>query len=77
MAATGSYEILIKRRPFKALVCLVTLVTFLFNTVSLDLAWALEASSRLSINSDRADNPVSLKELNVDTFTLPEYLGQV
>ena len=66
------------KRPFKVLVCLVTLWSFLFNTVSFDLAWAARAPLELSGDgSNRAGGPGVVKELRVDTFTLPEYLGRI
>ncbi|MDP2929304.1 MAG: hypothetical protein Q8O01_04490 [Candidatus Omnitrophota bacterium] len=73
----------------KVLVCLVTLMAFLFNMVSYDLAllrplgfvgqaWAVGASSGLpGGGSDRASGSSSFKEVRVETFALPEYLGYV
>ena len=147
MITARSNGIIIKRKPFKVLVCLVTLWSFLFNTVSYDLAllsplgfvgqaWAatprrgLPSDSSLArpsaplgtspeqgrrtrggtepsrstrtpleptgVGSNRAvlrqaqdspeqgrragspDSPGAIiKELSVDTFSLPEYLGRV
>ncbi|MFA5143730.1 MAG: twin-arginine translocation signal domain-containing protein [Candidatus Omnitrophota bacterium] len=78
MITARSNGILRNRKPFKVLVCLVTLVAFLVNTVSFDVAWAIGTPSGLpGGGSDRADGPGFVKGLNVDTFTLPEYLGLV
>lgn len=78
--SNGSFGI--KNKPFKVIICLVTLMAFLFNTVSYDLAWAARTPSELpGGGSDRAGSPDSpgfiIKELRVDTFTLPEYLGRI
>ena len=65
-------------KPFKVLVCLVTLTAFLFNTVSYDFAWAAGTPSELpGGGSDRAGSTGAFKELNPATFTLPAYLGTV
>jgi len=73
-----SNRALVKYKPFKVLVCLVTLVAFLCNTVLFDSAWAVGTPSTLTGRGvDGAGGSGSLKELNIDTFTLPEYLGQV
>lgn len=67
-----------RKGPFKVLVCLVTLWSFLFSTISYDLAWAARTTLELSADgSNRAGSPGVVKELNVDTFTLPEYLGRI
>ena len=78
-ARSNSYIGLLQKKPFKALVCLVTLVAFLFNMVSYDLAWAARTPSELTgVCSDRAGSPgLITKELHPDTFVLPEYLGRV
>lgn len=69
---------LISRKPFKVLVCLVTLAAFLFNTISYDVVWAVGMPSALTgRGSDRAGGSGILKELHVDTFTLPGYLGRI
>ena len=66
------------KKPFKVLVCLVTLVAFLCNTIFFDVAWAVGTPSVLpGGGTDRAGGPGVVKDLNVDTFTIPEYLGQV
>lgn len=67
------------KKPFKVLVCLVTLVAFLFNTTYFDVAWAVGTPSELPGGGpDRAGSPGFIfKELNPDTFSLPEYLGHV
>ncbi len=85
--------ILFHKRPFKAIACAITLVAFIFNTVSYDIAWADRTPSALtSVGADsRAVSPVSpgpvrnvvsngagaFKELNVKTFTLPQSLGTI
>ncbi len=64
-------------KPLKVLVCLVTLVAFLFNTISYDFAWAAGTPSGLpGGSSDRAGGS-GFKQLSPDTFTLPEYLGNI
>ena len=64
--------------PLKVLVTLVTLWSFLFSLVSYDLAWATRTPSEpTGVSSDRAGSPSAVKGLNVDTFAIPEYLGQV
>ena len=73
------------KRPFKVLVCLVTLWSFLFNTVSYDLvlqAWAARTPLEpTGVGSNRAGGPDSpgaiIKELSVGTFSLPGYLGYI
>ena len=47
MTTTRSNGILRKKKPFKVVICLVTLVVFLFNTVFYDLAWAVGTPSEL------------------------------
>ena len=80
---------LINKRPFKVLVCLVTLAAFLFNTVSYDLvllrplsfveqAWAVGKPSGFPDGgSARAGGLRPSKGLRVGSFTLPEYLGRI
>ena len=72
---------LLKKKPFKVVISFITLVAFLFNTVSYDYAWAARTPSALtSVSADRAVSPVSpgaFKELNVKTFSLPQSLGTV
>ena len=73
-----SNEILITKKPFKVLVCLVTLVAFLCNTVLLDVTWAVGIPSALpGRGADGAGGSGLFKELHVDTFTLPEDLGHI
>lgn len=71
------------------LVSLVTLVAFIFNIISYDLAllrplgfvgqaWAASAPLELfGDDSNRAGGLGVIKELHSDTFTLPEYLGHI
>jgi len=69
---------LMRRRPFTVIVCLITAWSFLFNTIFFDLSWADRVPPEIS--PDVSVRPVSsgvIKELNVKTFTLPEYLGHV
>ena len=78
MTTARSNGALINKKPFKVLVCLVTLVAFLCNTVLFDSAWAVGTPSGLPGSSpDRAGGSGLFKELHVDTFTLPEYLGHI
>ena len=78
MITARSNGYLRKKKPFKVLVCLVTLVAFLFSTISFDVAWAVGTpSGSPGGGSDRAGGPGVVKGLNVDTFTIPEYLGQI
>ncbi|MFA6141711.1 MAG: hypothetical protein WC738_00250, partial [Candidatus Omnitrophota bacterium] len=77
-ARSNSYAIISHNRPFKVVVCIVTLVAFLFNIVSYDLAWAAGTPSELtSVGSDRAGIPGAFKELNPVTFALPQHLGTI
>ena len=69
---------IITKRPFKVVACFITLVAFFVNIFTYDLAWAARTPSELTgVCSDRAGSPGLLKELNVKTFILPEYLGHV
>ncbi|MFA6321208.1 MAG: hypothetical protein WCY36_05050, partial [Candidatus Omnitrophota bacterium] len=78
MITARSNGVLVKRKPFKVLVCLVTLVAFLCNTLLLDSAWAVGTSLELPGGGpNRTNGSGVIKELNVDTFKLPEYLGQI
>lgn len=67
-----------KKLPLKVIVCLVTLAAFFINIFAYDLAWAdrtpLESTG---VGSNRAVGPDAVKALNVSTFHLPEYLGQI
>ncbi|GEM_PF-5823632 len=81
-ARTDRYIRLITRKPFKVVISFITLVAFLFNTVSYDIAWADRTPSALtSVSADnRAVSPVSpgaFKELSVNTFVLPQSLGTI
>ena len=73
-----------RKGPLKVMVCLVTLWSFLFNIVFTDIlfdnkAWAakepLEPTRAGSMGPGGTGS--SFKELNVETFRLPEYLGMV
>ncbi len=66
------------KRPFKVLVSIVTLWSFLFSLVSYDLTWAARTPLEpTGVGSNRAGSLSVVKDLNVDTFAIPEYLGQV
>ena len=69
---------LIKKRPFKAIISIVTAAAFLVSTFSYDIAWAFTAPlvspGSMSYTEDGQDQ---VKELHPDTFTLPAYLGTV
>lgn len=86
-ARSNSYVFSINK-PLKVLVCTITLMAFFINIFAYDLAWAAGTPSGLtSVGSDRAGSSgVSsfakasedrFKELNVNTFILPEYLGHI
>ncbi|MFA6636558.1 MAG: tetratricopeptide repeat protein [Candidatus Omnitrophota bacterium] len=75
---TNSKPILFKRKPLRVLVSLVTLAAFFTTTVLHDAAWAVMATP-IFTGRDVAvsDGPGNFKELNVDAFTLPVFLGTV
>ena len=89
MKDARSSSILKQRGPFKVIVTTITLWSFLFNIIGPDIAllrplnlvghaWAVGNLSELtSVGSGRADSPGVFKALNVATFGLPEYLGQI
>ncbi|MFH0763665.1 MAG: hypothetical protein V1927_01520 [Candidatus Omnitrophota bacterium] len=58
-----------KNRPFKVVVCAITLVAFIANIISYDLAWADSPATPAE--------SVTFKELNPDNFILPVYLGTI
>lgn len=68
-ARSDSYFSIIVSKPLKVMVCAVTLVAFLFNIISYDLAWS---ATQLPISS-----PTIFKELNATTFSLPKDLGTI
>lgn len=71
-------ELFGKRMPLKMLLCMITLATFLFNAVYYDPAWAIGAPSVLTDrDTNRADGAGYLKELQIDTFFLPAFLGHI
>ena len=75
---TTAYCVQRMNRPFKVMVSIVTLVAFIANIISYDVAWAARTPLGLSPDgSKRADGPGFIKELHPDTFTLPGYLGRV
>ena len=64
--------------PFKVVVSFITLVAFIFNIISYDLAWAVRTPVELSGDgSNRAGGPGFIKELHPGTFTLPEHIGNI
>jgi hypothetical protein len=80
-ARSDRYIRFILPKPLKVIVCAITLVAFVFNIVSYDIAWADRTPSALtSVGADRAVSPVSpgdFKELHVKTFSLPQSLGTI
>ncbi|UCD55175.1 MAG: HEAT repeat domain-containing protein [Candidatus Omnitrophota bacterium] len=72
----------IAKRPYKGIIVFITIWSFLFNTVGPDIllekAWAAGTPLEPArVGSDRAGGPGPFKELNVNTFTLPQYLGHI
>ncbi len=66
------------KKPFKVIVSAITLMAFLFNTLSYDLAWAARTPLELtSVGPNRAGGPGLFKKLDVSTFALPESLGHI
>ena len=77
------------RRPFKVVVCTITLVAFLFNTVAYDLgllrhigfagqAWAVVTpSAPTSVGADGGGSAGDIRILNPNTFALPQQLGLI
>jgi len=68
-----------KEGPFKVIVCLITLWSFLFTIVPPDIVHALAKSDSIEQNVLKTNRKYSTsnKELNVETFALPEYLGKI
>jgi len=64
-----------RHRPFRVLVSAITLVAFLFTTIYSDVAWAVGTSGFSSVGPANPTGPGLLKELNVETFFIPEYMG--
>ncbi len=67
------------KRPFKVLVCLVTLWSFLFSTISCDLAWAARTPLEpTAVGSNRAGSPgFSQKNIDIDKVDVPFRLGEI
>ncbi|MBN1871354.1 MAG: hypothetical protein JW800_02160 [Candidatus Omnitrophica bacterium] len=66
------------KRPLKVMVAIITLWSFLFNTVFCDVTWAAKSTiGSTSLGPIGTGSPGVSKELNVDTFSLPEYLGHI
>ena len=61
----------LKYKPFKVMICAVTLMAFIFNTISYDLVYAYQTAPVAAAPASQ------FKELNPSTFTLPEYLGTI
>ncbi|MCX5679107.1 MAG: hypothetical protein NTZ95_00270, partial [Candidatus Omnitrophica bacterium] len=78
-ARFDSYIRINQRKPFKVVVCAITLVAFFVNTFAYDFAWAGESapSELTSVGSDRATGPGFLRELDPATFKLPDSLGTI
>lgn len=71
-------SILLRDSLFIKVIALITLIAFISTNVFQDVAWAVGTPSELTrVGADRADGPGLLKELNVQTFKLPESLGHV
>lgn len=69
---------ILKNRPFKVIVCAVTLAAFFVNIFSYDLAWAARTPlESTGVGSNRAGSPGVVKELKAETFALPAYLGHI
>jgi predicted unusual protein kinase regulating ubiquinone biosynthesis (AarF/ABC1/UbiB family) len=65
-------------KPLRVFVSLVTLVAFIFTSVLNDVAWAVTTTPMLpGRDVGAADGPGNFKELNVDTFSLPAFLGMI
>jgi NTE family protein len=68
-ARSGSYGLIVS---------IITLGVFLFTTFSQDIAWAAKGPMELaSLGSKGAAGAGSFKELNVETFSIPAYLGHI
>jgi hypothetical protein len=68
----------IKKRPLKVMVAIITLWSFLFNMVCCDVTWAAKSTiGSTSLGPIGTGGPGSFKELKVETFNLPEYLGHI
>ena len=66
------------KRPLKVMVVIITLWSFLFNTVLCDVTWAAKSTvGSTSLGPTGTGGSGIFKELNVDTFSLPEYLGHI
>ncbi len=88
-ARSDGVTVIIKKRPYKAMISFITLVAFFCNIIAYDVvllrpmgfvgeAWADRTPSELtSVGSDRAVSPGVFKELNVKTFALPPSLGAI
>ncbi|MDO8536099.1 MAG: hypothetical protein Q7S30_03720, partial [Candidatus Omnitrophota bacterium] len=85
---TNNAIVLRQKRPFKIMVSAITLMAFIFNIVSYDLAWAARTPLELSPDGSSRNggsglslvtkaSAVKTKEINVATFALPEYLGSI
>ena len=69
------------RRPLRV-IAVITLWSFLFTTgggdILVDKTWAAGTpEERPNVRSIGTDSPGAISELDVETFILPQYLGQV
>ena len=83
MIGAVSCRFSLRKRPFKAIVSVVVIWSFLLNTVSYDLVWAakstVEPASPYSIRAGSPDvsSANKLKTLDPATFSIPVELGVV
>ena len=71
-----------RKGPFKVAVLLLTLWSFLFSAIGgnilIENAWATKGSlGSTNVFLNRTGSPGVFKELNPETFQLPEYLGSI
>lgn len=64
---------LILYKPFKVVVCAITLAAFLFTTVAQDFAWAVNTAPK----SEPYSIPAPVAEFTPDNIAIPESLGTV
>ncbi|MFA5084934.1 MAG: hypothetical protein WC482_01050, partial [Candidatus Omnitrophota bacterium] len=68
---------LLKKRPFKVIISFITLMAFLFNTVSYEIALLRPLGFTGQAWADITPKEDIFKELNVKTFSLPQNLGTI
>jgi len=71
LEACGSRTSCLKNRLFKVIVCIITLVAFLFTIVPPDMAWALTMPQTKAVNFAPKAAPA------ITEITIPEYLGVI